>query len=215
MDPFRIGQVKLLVALLLLGLTLACQPAGTLSGSPAPSAQRPNQVTAPAATRAPVPTLTPAQTASPTPVPTPTPATPAVGACPRVTGATGISGSSLVEVRIAHQPGFDRIVFDFGPGPLPQYTVEQSASFVAPSGQTVPVQGNAHLGVRFNGAGQMGAYRGPTSFRPATPLIREVKLVEDFEGVVAWGVGLERLACPRVLALAGPARLVVDLPSPP
>lgn len=53
--------------------------------------------------------------------------------------------------------------------------------------------------------------RSTTSFRPETPLIREVKLVEDSEGVVAWGVGLERLACPRVLALTGPVRLVVDL----
>ena len=207
--------MKPLLLLILTVMTLGCQPAATVSGSAAPSAQRTDQVTAPTATRAPVPTPTPVQTASPTPAPSPAPASPSVGACPRVTGATGINGSSLVEVRIAHQPGFDRIVFDFGPGPLPQYTVEQSASFVAPSGQTVPVQGNAHLSVRFNGAGQMGAYRGPTSFRPATPLIREVKLVEDFEGVVAWGIGLERLACPRVLALTGPARLVVDLPSPP
>ena len=168
MDPFRIGQVKVLLLLLLTVMTLGCQPAATATGSSAPSAQRPNQVTVPTATRVPVLTPTPAQTASPTPAPTPAPATPSVGACPRVTGATGISGSSLVEVRIAHQPGFDRIVFDFGPGPHPPYTVEQSASFVAPNGQTVPVQGNAHLGVRFNGAGQMGAYRGPTSFRQAT-----------------------------------------------
>lgn len=124
-------------------------------------------------------------------------------------------GGPLVEVRIAHQPGFDRVVFDFGRGPLPPYTIEQATSFVAPSGQTVPVQGNAHLGVRFNGAGGMGSYQGPRSFRPATPLVREVRIVEDFEGVLAWGIGLERLACPEVRVLGGPVRLLVDFPTPP
>jgi hypothetical protein len=52
-------------------------------------------------------------------------------------------------------------------------------------------------------------------FRPGLPLIREVKLVEDFEGVVIFGVGLERLACPTVLTLLSPARVVLDFPTPP
>lgn len=211
MDPFRIGAVRSLLPLVVVVMALGCQPSPTASGTPAPSAPRPTQVTAPAAT--PTPRATPS--APPTASPTPPPTTPPTGACPRLTGATGVSGSSLIEVRIAHQPGFDRVVFDFGRGPLPQYTIEQAASFVAPSGQTVPVQGSAHVGVRFNGAGAMGSYRGPTSFRPGTPLVREVKVVEDFEGVLAWGVGLERLACPQVRVLSGPARLVVDFPTPP
>lgn len=204
--------MKVSLAVLLAVLTLGCQPTVATPSASLPSVPRTPQVTTPLVT---TPAPTTLSTASLTPAPTSPLPTPSAGTCPRVTGGTGARGSSLVEVRIAHQPGFDRIVFDFGPGPLPQYTVEQTASFVAPSGQTVPVQGNAHLGVRFNGAGQMGAYRGPTSFRPGTPLVREVKLVEDFEGVVAWGIGLERLACPRVLVLTGPARLVVDLASPP
>lgn len=209
------GAVRPLVALLLTLMTLGCQPLTTVTGSPTPSAPRPIQVTVPTATSIPPATPSAPLPASPTPAPTPPPASTAAGACPRLTGATGVNGSSLVEIRIAHQPGFDRVVFDFGPGPLPQYTVEQAASFVAPSGQTVPVQGNAHVGVRFNGAGAMGSYRGPTSFRPGTPLVREVKLVEDFEGVLAWGVGLERLACPLLRVLSGPVRLVVDFPTPP
>jgi hypothetical protein len=126
-----------------------------------------------------------------------------------------------MEVRVAHQPGFDRVVFDFGTAPggtgagLPAWVVEQATSFVAPSGQSVPVAGNAFLGVRFQGAGQMGSYQGPMSLRPDIPLVREVKLVEDFEGVLAWGLGLDRLVCPRVSELSAPDRLVVDLPTPP
>lgn len=133
-------------------------------------------------------------------------------ACRRATGGSATGGGALAEVRIGTQPAAERIVFDFGAGALPQYTVEQATSFVAPSGQTVAVQGNAHVGIRFNGAGGMGTYRGSTSFRPGLPLIREVKLVEDFEGVLVWGVGLERSSCPRILVLASPTRLVVDFP---
>jgi hypothetical protein len=42
-----------------------------------------------------------------------------------------------------------------------------------------------------------------------------VKLVEDFEGTVVFGVGLERVACPTVLTLLSPARIVIDFPTPP
>jgi hypothetical protein len=45
--------------------------------------------------------------------------------------------------------------------------------------------------------------------------VREVKLVEDFERVMTWGLGLERLVCAKVSQLASPVRLVVDLPTPP
>lgn len=191
-------------------LLSACQPA-TVTASPSP-------VPAPVWTTAPRTASPPPRTATPTPLPSasasPSPAaTLAPGqACRRATGGSATGGGALAEVRIGTQPAAERIVFDFGSGALPQYTVEQATSFVAPSGQTVAVQGNAHVGIRFNGAGGMGTYRGPTSFRPGLPLIREVKLVEDFEGVLVWGVGLERSSCPRILVLASPTRLVVDFP---
>ena len=169
--------------------------------------------TVPSATpvRTAVPTATTAPTATPSPAPAATPTAPPATSCPRLTGGIG-PGGALAEVRLGSQSGFERVVFDFSAGALPQYTIEQAVSFVAPSGQTVPVQGNTHISVRFNGAGGMGSYRGPTSFRPVSPLIREVKLVEDFEGVLVWGVGLERVSCPRILVLASPTRLVLDFP---
>jgi hypothetical protein len=46
-------------------------------------------------------------------------------------------------------------------------------------------------------------------------LIKEVRLVEDFERVMLWGVGLQRLVCPTLLALSSPVRLVLDFPTPP
>lgn len=191
-------------------LLSACQPAAvTATASPTPVAAVARTSAPPTASAR--PPATPTATlppASPSPSPA---ATVAPGqACGRATGGNAAGGSALGEVRFGTQPGLERIVFDFGAGALPHYAVEQATSFVAPSGQSVPVQGNAHVGIRLNGAGGMGTYRGPTSFRPGLPLIREVKLVEDFEGVLVWGVGLERAVCPRILVLSSPTRLVVD-----
>ena len=182
-----------------------------------PTAVAPSSTPVPAASATPLRTAVPTATTAPPATPSSTPAAtptapPPATACQRATGGSSTGGGALAEVRIGSQASFERVVFDFAAGALPQYTIEQAISFIAPSGQTVPVQGNTHLAIRFNGAGGMGSYRGPTTFRPASTLIREVKLVEDFEGVLVWGVGLERVSCPRILVLASPTRLVVDFP---
>ena len=97
--------------------------------------------------------------------------------------------------------------------------MEIASTFVAPSGQAIRVDGNAFLSVRVGGqahtdAGQR-SYPQADPYRPGLPLIREVKLVTDFEGVVIFGVGLERSACPTLLVLASPPRIVLDFPTPP
>jgi hypothetical protein len=131
-----------------------------------------------------------------------------------------------VAIRVAHQPGFDRLVFEFGqstaPGPfgMPAYTVETASSLSGPSGQPVTINGNALFGSRFQNASTQNpngtpSYTGSTDLKPATPLIKEIKLVEDFERVLLWGTGLDHLACPKVSELAGPFRVVLDFPTPP
>jgi len=92
--------------------------------------------------------------------------------------------------------------------------------FVGTSGRQVPVDGNAFLSVRFSNASTVDPTTGTQTFtntdiHPGLPLVREVKLIDDFERVMTWGLGLEQLACPKVSALTGPVRLVVDLPTPP
>ena len=129
-------------------------------------------------------------------------------------------------VRVAHQPGFDRLVFEFGqstaPGPfgMPGYTIEAASSLSGPSGQPVTITGNALFGARFQNASTQNpngtpSYTGSNDLKPTTPLIKEVKIVEDFERVLLWGVGLDHLACPKVSELAGPFRVVLDFPTPP
>lgn len=201
--------VKLGILALAAVLSLSsCLPTAAVAPTPTPAA-----IVSATPLRTAVATVTTALPATPSPTPAATPTVPpAATACQRASAGSSAGGGALAEVRIGSQSGFERVVFDFAAGALPQYTIEQAVSFIAPSGQTVPVQGNTHVAVRFTGAGGMGSYRGPTSFRPASALIREVKLVEDFEGVLIWGVGLERVSCPRILVLASPTRLVLDFP---
>ena len=161
-----------------------------------------------------VPTVAPSPGASP------------AAACPRSTGGNPSNQAQLVAVRVAHQPGFDRLVFEFAqsaaPGGfgIPAYTIEAASSLSGPSGQPVTINGNALFGARFQNASTQNpngtpSYTGSTDMKPTTPLIKQVKLVEDFERVLLWGTGLDHLACPKVTELAGPFRVVLDFPTPP
>jgi len=122
-------------------------------------------------------------------------------------------------LRAAHNPGADRFVVEFTGTVVPSYEIKVASTFTAPSGQAVRVDGNAFFSVRVTGQAHTNAgarsYSQPDPYRPGLLLIREVKQVEDFEGVVIFGVGLERLACPNVLTLLSPPRIVLDFPTPP
>lgn len=125
----------------------------------------------------------------------------------------------VTQLRASHQPGFDRLVFEFSGAGVPSHEIRVAQTFTAPSGQVVRVDGNAFISVRLGAqahtdAGQR-SYPQPDPYRPGLPAVREVKLVEDFEATVVFGVGLERLVCPSVLTLLGPPRLVLDFPTPP
>jgi hypothetical protein len=150
---------------------------------------------------------------------------PALTSCPVLQDGSASAQAQLVAIRTAHNPGFDRVVLELGPstvGPygLPPYQINATGGFVGTSGRQVPVDGNAFLSVRFSNASTVDPSTGKQTFtntdiRPGLPLVREVKLIDHFERVMTWGLGLERLACPTITELASPVRLVVDLPTPP
>src|SRR2546428_4427984 len=167
-------------------------------------------------------------TASPSGAPSvaPTPGSTPAAACPRVSAGGAANQAQLTAVRVAHQPGFDRLVFEFGPSTapgsfgMPAYTIEATNSLSGPSGQPVPIDGKALFGARFMNASTRNvngsaSYAGSMDLRPATPLIRQARLVEDFERVLVWGVGLDHLVCPKVSELANPYRVVLDFASAP
>jgi hypothetical protein len=164
-------------------------------------------------------------TAAPTPVPTVSPSGTDLGpfSClDHSGGANSGSAMQLTFVRVAHQPGFDRIVFEFAPqadgtAHIPAYTVSRQASaqFVKdPSGQPVTMRGSAGLRIVFHGATGATSYTGSRDQTPNLPVVQEVEQLGDFEAVLSWGAGLSRASCLRVLELSGPTRLVIDVQTP-
>jgi len=139
-----------------------------------------------------------------------------VSLMPALAGAAAPIVPTLVDIRAAHQPGYDRIVFEFAGG-LPDVT---RARWVAsprldPSDKPAKVQGNAFVQVRFRQAEAHDA-EGPTvsPLRRAfdLPNIAHVVMLGDYEGEVSIGVGLmERTAIRKTYRLSEPARFVVDI----
>jgi hypothetical protein len=54
-------------------------------------------------------------------------------------------------------------------------------------------------------------YDGRTDFKPEFPQLTELIEGGDFEAVSTWYIGLESASCVRVLILADPSRLVIDI----
>ena len=211
----------------------ACGPE-SVSVSPTPTAARSSAApttAAPTATVARTATPTPPATTAPTtppPTPTSSPGGSPNAACPAQTGGSQANRAIVTDIRIAHNPGFDRIVFEMGPNPgpgtygVPPYRIEVASTFAGVSGQPVTVAGNAFFGVLFQntdahnpntGAAVLPAAKADQ--KPSTPLIREARVYEDFEATVRTAVGLDRLVCPTVLTLSNPVRVVFDFPTPP
>src|SRR5213596_2447102 len=110
-----------------------------------------------------------------------------------------------VETATGASPGYDRVVFEFAGDSVPGYRVEYTTKPVqrCGSGDPVTVAGTGHLIVRF-----VPAERHRT---PGLPAVRELTLICDFEGQVAWVLGLAAPSEYRVSELTGPARLVLDV----
>lgn len=131
--------------------------------------------------------------------------------------------AQLTDVRAAHQPGFDRIVFEFT-GAAPGFDVEYVSKPVHEdgSGEEVPLRGQFALSVRMENASGYdmntgrATYNGPTRIRPSdTTVVEEVVQTGDFEGVLNWHIGTKSKAGFRVRQLANPPRLQVEVCAAP
>lgn len=116
-------------------------------------------------------------------------------------------------VRTGTHTGYDRITIQFQNG-LPgdiQITTQDNATFTqGASGRQIVLQGSAGLLITMHGADEHTQYTGPVDFKTNYPVLLESQQVQDFEGVVQWGLGLSRGACYRAYLLQGPLRLVID-----
>ena len=121
---------------------------------------------------------------------------------------------TLVGIRAAHHPGFDRVVFDFQGGLPSSRRVSYVDQLVGdPSGLPVRIAGQAILQVRLEPA-QAHDSTGPTApARQALALPNVMTLVRagDTEGVTTYGIGLEKKTSVDVFTLRGPDRVVVDI----
>jgi hypothetical protein len=163
-------------------------------------------------------------TAAPTPLPT-QPAATDLGPFTCQDRSGGYSGSAqmqLSDVRVAHQTGYDRIVFEFAApagatARVPAYTLSRqgSANFVKdPSGQPVTMRGSSGLRVVFQQASGAASYSKSRDIIAGLPVVQEVEQLGDFEAVLSWGAGLSRPSCIRALELTNPTRLVIDVQTP-
>jgi hypothetical protein len=118
-------------------------------------------------------------------------------------------------IRVGRHATYDRVVFDIS-GAMPNYSVRYVPAIYAESGTKVPLPGTAVLAVSLHSVdiGHAPAVPAPTGL----PTIRDIKMFDQFEGYLGYGLGISDQNGFRVLELRNPTRLVIDvahdLPAP-
>ena len=136
---------------------------------------------------------------------------------PATAAAQAPAVPTLREIRAAHHPGYDRLVFEFS-GRLPERTRVRWVDRVVADGSGLPVRvaGNAFLEVSMFPV-RAHTNAGATTYGPARraydlPNIATVVNSGDFEAVVSFGVGLmKKTSILRTLRLKNPSRYVIDV----
>lgn len=181
-------------------------PTPSEAAAPAPTTPAP---TAPASVPPAEQPATPP--AEPTAAPTPAPA--ARYACTNFSGGSTTSGASVVAVRVGRHDSYDRFVIEFS-GAVPGYSVSRQGDTrftLSPSGQPATLEGAGGLLLKLQPVPGWESFQGPSRLLPRYPALREVRLLENFEAVQQWGLGVEGDGCLAVFTLGAPSRLVVDI----
>ncbi len=222
-SPIGSASRASLVFLSVLLAVAACGTAATPLPSVGPSvpASGPTQ-SPPASSPAPASPSTVA-TVAPTAVPT----TASQAACATRINASRAPSDRLTGVAVEPGIGIDRIVFTFGSStgipsgtdPTGELKPTTPPFSLAGSGAQVDVAGHRFIAVTFRGmaiADEQGnpSYTGPDDIKPTALAVRELRLVDDFEGVVTWIVGVDGPGCVAVTRLTGPDRVVVAVTQP-
>jgi len=213
----RLGPLSSVVAAAL--LVAACGDTGTFSTTQPPAT---TTVTETTTTTLPAPTTTEAVTTTlgtTTTAPTTTTTVPFAGDTAPESGA-GAFGL-LNGVRVGDHEGFTRIVFDFQEPSFPNwefsYVPGEVEGMVEPEGGWVA--GDAFLMARFqpsgtadlSGADVVMTYDGPRRIDVGNGSVVQLLIVEDFEAVLWWAIGLTGEKPFSVGTMAGPPRIYVDI----
>jgi len=123
----------------------------------------------------------------------------------------------LKDVRTGVHGNFDRIVFEFGGDVVPGYRIEyiEKPARDCGAGEVVPISTNGILLIAIQPAQAHSESGVPTIANrqqaPGLPVLKEMKLICDFEADVQWLLGVASTNNYRVLELSNPARLVIDV----
>lgn len=126
--------------------------------------------------------------------------------------------ATLRRVRVGRHDGFDRLVFEFDGG-RPAYTVSYTGvARMDGGGVPIPVLGTTALQIDlWARTVDMEATGFPRTFAPVGPLtprfptLRQVRYAGEYEAVATFAAGLRGRSGFRVLELANPTRLAIDV----
>lgn len=132
------------------------------------------------------------------------------------TGVAQAAGLPLVtNIRAAHRtdmtPNFDRVVIDLAGPMATEVRWDYVAKLIADgSGFEVPIEGSVKYQIAVHGAQAHDDAGNSTvpqrTITPRLPIVRQVKVFSDFEGLVLVGIGLSRETRTRTLMLHDSAR---------
>ena len=118
-------------------------------------------------------------------------------------------------LRTGTHTGYDRLTIDFsggGPDGTVEIKPQGGTTFTAsPSGMSVTLKGSNGILVVIHGADLHSSYSGSLDIVTGYATMVEVRRLEDFEGVVQLGIGIDGAACYRAFWLSNPDRLVIDV----
>lgn len=166
----------------------------------------------------------PATAAAPSPTATSTPSAGAADAAegefslsPSTAEVAGGGGLTVVDVRVAQNEGFDRVVFELEGEGTAGWSVQYEDDPRTPGeGAPVELEGDAVLAVLLEGVGYpfdtgIEEYSGPKEQSPGLSSIRALRLGGVYEGYYDAFVGVAERRPFRVFRLDGPQRVVVDV----
>jgi hypothetical protein len=190
----------------------ACTAGGASPGSSEPSSSASDSAAEPSTSASQLASAEPSATSS-----EPTESLPPFACTPSASVASTTDRAQITDVRVGTHDGYDRVVFEFAGG-IPDAVIEGVLPpfYADPSGLELAVTGTAFLKVTMHGATKVlpeggVTYSGPTNFEPGFDRLMQLIEGGDFEAVSTWYLGLDGAGCYRVLTLADPNRLVIDI----
>ena len=131
-----------------------------------------------------------------------------------ISSSTAPAVAYINDVRTGTHSGYDRLTVEFKNGAAAEIDVspQSGTNFtLAPSGLPATLAGQNGILVTIHGSDLPTDYSGATDIKTGYPALVEIRRVEDLEGVVQLGLGINGPACYRALPLNNPSRLVIDI----